>query len=180
MHIELPSWIDDVVPPPNGALREQRMRFVIELAQYSVRHGGGPFAAAIFNIESGECVGRGVNLVHILQCSMLHAEVVAIVEAERVVGAYSLSQRGRFELYSSAEPCAMCLGAIPWSGVQRLVCAARDEDIRAIGFDEGMKPQPWSEALTSRGIDVVVDVLRAEAVEVLVSYKAVGGIMYNG
>lgn len=180
MHIELPSWIDDVAIPAFNASREHRMRFVIELAKCNVRHGGGPFAAAIFDIESGECVGRGVNLVQALQCSMLHAEVVAIIEAERTVRSYSLSQNGAFELYSSAEPCAMCLGAIPWSGVRRVVCAARDEDVRAIGFDEGMKPQPWSEALTSRGIEVVVDVLRTEAVDVLASYISTGGIMYNG
>jgi tRNA(Arg) A34 adenosine deaminase TadA len=83
------------------------------------------------------------------------------------------------ELVSSTEPCAMCLGAIPWSGVRGLVCGARDEDARAAGFDEGTKPANWAKALDERGIEVVRDVLRDEAREVLRSYVSGGGTIYN-
>ena len=73
----------------------------------------------------------------------------------------------------------MCLGAIPWSGVRRVVCGARGEDACAIGFDEGAKPMDWAGALKSRGITVVQDVLRDEARAVLTQYAKSGGIIYN-
>jgi tRNA(Arg) A34 adenosine deaminase TadA len=73
----------------------------------------------------------------------------------------------------------MCLGAISWSGVRRVVCGGRDEDARSIGFDEGSKPADWVVALESRGIGVVPDVLRDEAKAVLLQYKESGGIVYN-
>jgi tRNA(Arg) A34 adenosine deaminase TadA len=73
----------------------------------------------------------------------------------------------------------MCLGAVPWSGVSRLICGARDEDARRIGFDEGSKPTNWIGELEQRGIVVVRDVLRQKAVKVLEEYKASGGPIYN-
>jgi tRNA(Arg) A34 adenosine deaminase TadA len=73
----------------------------------------------------------------------------------------------------------MCFGASPWSGVRRLVCGARDEDARAIGFDEGPKLADWITALNDRGIAVLRDVLRDEAVGVLKDYIEAGGIIYN-
>jgi tRNA(Arg) A34 adenosine deaminase TadA len=74
----------------------------------------------------------------------------------------------------------MCLGALPWSGVARVVTAARDEDARAVGFDEGDKPAGWTASLQVRGIEVVGDVRRAEAAEVLRAYQRLGGLIYNG
>jgi tRNA(Arg) A34 adenosine deaminase TadA len=85
-----------------------------------------------------------------------------------------------YELVSSTEPCAMCLGAIPWSGVRRLVCGARGQDACEIGFDEGVKVPDWADTLESRGITVLRDVLRKEAREVLIKYKESGGLIYNG
>jgi tRNA(Arg) A34 adenosine deaminase TadA len=73
----------------------------------------------------------------------------------------------------------MCLGAIYWSGVRSVVCGARDEDARSIGFDEGSKPADWVGTLESRGISVTKDVLRDEARSVLLSYKEAGGAIYN-
>ena len=73
----------------------------------------------------------------------------------------------------------MCLGATPWSGVRHLVCAARDEDARAVGFDEGVKPTLWVGALEERGITVERDVLRQEAADVLREYADRGGEIYN-
>ena len=82
-------------------------------------------------------------------------------------------------MVASTEPCAMCFGAIPWSGVTRLVCGARDEDARRIGFDEGPKLPDWRKALQKRGIRVTRDVLREEAVAVLDLYVDLGGPIYN-
>jgi len=72
----------------------------------------------------------------------------------------------------------MCFGAVPWSGVSSLVCGARDEDARSIGFDEGPKLTNWVEELESRGIRVVRDVLRDEAAAVLREYGQGGGMIY--
>lgn len=180
MIITLPDWVVDIAIPSTTATVEERMQYVLTLARENVARGGGPFAAAVFDDASGRCLGQGVNLVQQLHCSMLHAEVVAIMMAEERIGSYSLADVGATTLYTSAEPCAMCLGSIPWSGVRNLVCAARDEDVRSIGFDEGTKPQPWSEALTSRGVIVTTDVLRSASLDILRSYAAAGGTMYNG
>ncbi|WP_217995186.1 hypothetical protein [Methylogaea oryzae] len=73
----------------------------------------------------------------------------------------------------------MCLGATLWSGVKSLLCGARDEDARAIGFDEGPKPADWADQLRRRGIAVTRDVMRDEACKVLQRYKNQGGTIYN-
>jgi tRNA(Arg) A34 adenosine deaminase TadA len=160
---------------------EDRMRFVIALARQNVqRQTGGPFAAAVFD-DSGRLVAPGVNMVVISNCSVFHAEIVALVLAQKGLNRYDLSDGGRlhYDLVAAAEPCAMCFGAVTWSGVRRLVCGARDEDARAIGFDEGPKLDDWVAALNDRGITVVRDVLRGDAVAVLREYVAAGGTIYN-
>lgn len=157
------------------------MRFVVSLARENVRREtGGPFGAAVFSAD-GRLVASGVNLVVLYNCSILHAEIVAIALAQKELGSYDMSDGGRIEheLVTSAEPCAMCFGAIPWSGVTRLVCGARDEDARAVGFDEGTKPPNWQEALEERGVEVLRDVLRKEAVDVYTLYAKNGGRIYN-
>ena len=107
--------------------------------------------------------------------------MVAITLAQQRLGVYDLGATGLaiHELVTSAEPCAMCFGAIPWSGVRRVVAAARDLDARSIGFDEGPKPLDWRAALEERGIEVVCDVQRKEAAAVLAEYARLGGQIYN-
>jgi len=73
----------------------------------------------------------------------------------------------------------MCFGAVPWSGVRHLVCAARDADARAIGFDEGPKLPNWKDALQERGITVETDICRSDAVEILQHYAGDHGLIYN-
>jgi tRNA(Arg) A34 adenosine deaminase TadA len=116
------------------------------------------------------------------RCSIAHAEIVAIVLAQQHFGTHDLgrSDLPRLELVTSVEPCAMCLGAIPWSGIGRLICGAREEDARAIGFDEGDKPADRIEGLRRRGIVVTENVLRDEAAAVLRDYVQAGGAIYNG
>jgi tRNA(Arg) A34 adenosine deaminase TadA len=72
----------------------------------------------------------------------------------------------------------MCLGAIPWSGIQSLICGARGTDAEAIGFDEGTKPGHWRDDLERRGVQVTRDVMREEASAVLEAYKQRGGTIY--
>ena len=73
----------------------------------------------------------------------------------------------------------MCLGAIGWSGVERVVCGAADRDARAIGFDEGDKPLDWRASLERRGITVVTGVQRDRVRAALQRYVASGGLVYN-
>lgn len=161
---------------------ESRMRLAIALAARNIEEGtGGPFGAAIFERESGRLVSAGMNLVMSANASIAHAEIVAIVLAQARLGTYDLGAEGipALDLVTSVEPCAMCLGAIHWSGLRGLLCGARDEDARAIGFDEGPKPAAWWTALEARGIAVRRDVLREEAASVLRRYAAAGGPIYN-
>ena len=180
--LRLPPWLDALAQRQRRAFEsaESRMRFAIELARQNIeQRTGGPFGAAVFEADSGRLVSVGVNLVEASNCSMAHAEMIAIALAQQAVGHYDLGAAGAYELATSTEPCAMCLGAIPWSGVRRVVCGAHGEDAAAIGFDEGAKPADWVGTLQERGIEVVRDVLRDEARAILQQYAKAGGLIYN-
>jgi tRNA(Arg) A34 adenosine deaminase TadA len=182
--LRLSDWIERF-PADSDLLYptiEDRMRLAIKLAQLNIEHKtGGPFGAGIFECETGRLIAVGVNLVESLTCSIAHAEMVAIAIAQRVVGSYELANEAdvEYELVTSTEPCAMCLGAIGWSGIQSVVCGARDEDAREIGFDEGAKPHDWVKSLEEHGISVRRDVLREQAKAVLLEYSERGGLIYN-
>jgi tRNA(Arg) A34 adenosine deaminase TadA len=180
--IALPEWIEDRIAIQYLPSVEDRMEMILDLAFENINHGGGPFAAGVFDAETHQLIAPGVNMVVNANCSVLHAEIVAIMIAQRIIGSYTLSiQQGRkFELVTSTEPCAMCLGAIPWSGLTSIVCGARDEDARGIGFDEGVKPVNWVEAFGLSGISVQRDVCRKRAQEVLSNYRLRGAPVYNG
>ena len=182
--LRLPGWVGELSPDGDRVYRtvEDRMRFAVELSRLNVGHGtGGPFGAAIFERETGRLLAPGVNLVVGSGCSVFHAEMVAIMVAQKVVGTFDLGADNLppYELVATTEPCAMCLGATPWSGVRHLVCGARDEDARAVGFDEGSKMSEWVGSLEDRGISVERNVLREEAVAVLREYAERGGEIYN-
>lgn len=182
--LRLPDWLDRFWADRARAYPtlSERMRLAIELAECNVRYGtGGPFGAGVFDMQSHILLAPGVNLVVSQNCSVLHAEIVALILAQQAVSHYDLGAPGLppYELVSSVEPCAMCMGATPWSGVQRLVCGARDEDARRIGFDEGPKMADWEQALEKRGIEVLRDVCRDQAAAVLQAYAAGGGAIYN-
>jgi tRNA(Arg) A34 adenosine deaminase TadA len=152
------------------------MALVVGLAAENVRRGsGGPFGAAVFERRGGRLVAVGVNRVLASGRSDAHAEMLAIALAQQ---ARSGAAGAPLELVTSSEPCAMCFGALPWSGIRRLVCGARAADAEAIGFDEGPKPRDWVGALERRGIEVVRDVRRAEVIAVLRAYAAAGEPIY--
>lgn len=182
--IQLPKWVNSVIPNPVTVCdtKEKRMELAINLAAENIKHEGGPFGAAIFERQTGKLIAPGINLVMQSNCSVVHAEIVAIILAQQIVQNFDLGAPGlpEYELVSSTEPCAMCLGALPWSGITSLVCGARDEDARHIGFDEGEKPEHWVQALESRAITVTRDILRDKAKAVMQQYVDEGGIIYNG
>jgi tRNA(Arg) A34 adenosine deaminase TadA len=183
LHIALPDWLTQAGGACGSLATEaERMAFVVELSRRNVEtRSGGPFAAAVFEIASGRLVAAATNLVVASNCSAAHAEVLALSFAQQARGDHDLGAAGLppVELVGSCEPCAMCLGAIGWSGVRRVVCAATGADAELIGFDEGPKPADWAGELRHRGIEVVEGVLRAEAVAVLLTYRQLGGLIYN-
>lgn len=183
LQIDLPSWtaaFDE--PGATYATDESRMDLAIRLARENVEHAtGGPFGAAIFERDTHRLVAVGVNSVIRLGNCTLHAEMVAFQMATQRIGSFALGGDGipPHELVTSCEPCAMCLGAILWSGVKRVVCGAAREDASALQFDEGpVFTQSW-EYLIERGIEVVRGVRRPEGRAVLEFYRGRGPI-YNG
>ena len=182
--LQLPEWVNTCIPESKTVYTtvEERMELVVELAAQNIKHDGGPFGAAVFELQTGKLITPGINLVMQTNCSVVHAEIVAIILAQQKVANFDLGADGlpAYELVTSTEPCAMCLGAIPWSGISSLVCGARDEDARSIGFDEGEKPKQWIEALEGRAIKVTRDILRDKAKAILQQYVDEGGIIYNG
>lgn len=185
LQLALPDWVGEFCAQwrEGFATDETRAAFVVALSRENMERGtGGPFAAAVFDAAQAMLIAPGVNLVVPACCSSAHAEIVAISIAQQIMETYNLGSAGLpvLELVSSTEPCAMCLGAIPWSGIRRLVCCARGEDAEAIGMDEGAKSENWPQALAERGITVVRDVARQTAAAVLRDYAALGGTIYNG
>ena len=182
--IRLPEWLTTIMAEDSGiyADKASRMQLVINLARQNIEQKtGGPFGAAIFDMDRHTLLSAGVNLVAPSHYSIAHAEMIAISIAQKKLATFDLGAEGlpHFELVTSTEPCAMCFGAIPWSGIRHLACGARDEDARAIGFDEGPKMSNWKEALNERGISVETDICRDEAVAVLNMYATLNGEIYN-
>lgn len=182
--IRLPEWLEKFLPEKDTIYStvEDRMRLVIDLSRLNIERGtGGPFGAGIFDMQTCKLLSPGVNMVVTSNCSIVHAEIVAIMLAQQLINHFDLgfSKGSGYELVATTEPCAMCFGAIAWAGIKRLVCGARDEDARNIGFDEGQKLSDWVKALERRDIDVIRDVCRDEASAILRQYHENGGIIYN-
>ncbi|MBR3977405.1 MAG: nucleoside deaminase [Bacteroidaceae bacterium] len=119
------------------------MRKAIELAVENVRNGGGPFGAVI--VKDGEVVSAGVNRVTANNDPTAHAEVSAIRAACTKLGTFNLSG---CVIYTSCEPCPMCLGAIYWAHLDKIYYGASQYDAAKAGFDDSfiykeleLKPQ---------------------------------------
>lgn len=111
--------------------REQFMRLAVDLSIESVNRGGGPFGAVI--VKEGKVVATGSNSVTIDNDPTAHAEVSAIRAACRAMGSFKLEG---CEIYSSCEPCPMCLSALYWAGIERIYYANTRADAAQIGFDD--------------------------------------------
>ena len=137
----------------------------------------GPFIAAIVDCD-GNVLSEAANSVVDSGQSHCHAEMNAISLAERALGTWNLSGRG-LTLYTSAEPCMMCLGGILWSGIERVVYGVSTADVERItGFDEGFKPK-WRDEFSKRGIEVVGPLLEDLGRSVLADYVRRAGIIYQ-
>jgi tRNA(Arg) A34 adenosine deaminase TadA len=179
---ELPAWVQPfldswLLPLTNVS---QRMQLAVALSEENVRQQtGGPFGAVVVNEATSELVSVGINLVTSSGLSVAHAEIIALTLAQSALGEWNLVNAGSLQLVTTCEPCAMCFGAVPWSGVKSMICGAGKKDAEAAGFDEGDKPDNWVRSLQRRGIVVQTGVLKAEAAAVLAHYRDTGGAIYN-
>jgi len=110
---------------------EQYVREAITLAKKSVAEGGGPFGAIV--VKDGKVIATASNRVTLDHDPTAHAEILAIRKAAAALGTHDLSG---CTVYSSCEPCPMCLGAVYWARPDRLVFAAGREDALKAGFDD--------------------------------------------
>jgi len=184
VHVDYPDWAHESIAW-DAVYRtdEERMRLAIAVSRENVDHEtGGPFGAAIFERDSGRLVAVGMNSVVRLNNCTLHGEMVAFMMAQARLQSFTLNapHLPAHELVTSCEPCAMCLGATLWSGVRRVVYAAGREDAARLQFDEGPVFPESYHYLEERGITIVRNFLRDEAVAVLERYRAKSGTIYNG
>ena len=107
------------------------MREAIQLAEQSVASGGGPFGAVV--VKDGKIIGRGSNKVTIDNDPTAHGEIVAIRESCKVLNDFQLTD---CTIYTSAEPCPMCLGAIYWARPKAVYYGNTKEDTAKINFDD--------------------------------------------
>jgi tRNA(Arg) A34 adenosine deaminase TadA len=184
--VSLPDWvIEETKRLPDAIVDlEERMRTVIRFSRLNVENAtGGPFAAGVFEKESGKVVAIGVNRVVPASVSSAHAEIVALSMAQQKLQTFDLGGPNMpdHQLVVNGRPCAMCFGSIPWSGVRSVVIAASGEQIEELtGFDEGPIHPAWQDELKSRGIEVTENVLADEACEVFRQFAASDQPVYNG
>lgn len=180
--LALPSWVESFVedwPDPLETAR-QRMLLALSLSAENIARGtGGPFGAILIEDDTSRLISVGVNLVTTAELSMAHAEMLAISLGQSAINNWNLGHETAVQLVTSCEPCAMCFGAVPWSGVSSLLWGASKEDAEAAGFDEGDKPVNWVHLLEKRGIRTRADVLREEAAAVLKKYAKQKGAIYH-
>lgn len=183
---QLPDWLRDELDalPSRIVDDDTRMRFVLTLARrnFEGRRTGGPFAAAVVERDTGRLISVGTNQVLAAGASSAHAEILALSLAQSALATWDLAagHLPALQLVVSWRPCAMCLGAVVWSGVRSLLFAGEGEEVHRItGFDEGPVSPNWRRELGERGIDVGDGLLRAEACQVLTDYARSGASAYN-
>jgi len=127
------------------------MQEAVRLAQETMRAGkGGPFGAVV--VKAGQIVGRGANQVLSTNDPTAHAEVQAIRDASRQLGQFHLKG---CEIYTSCEPCPMCLGAIYWAQLDKIHFALSRQDAAAMGFSDEFLYTELTKSLDQRTIPIV-------------------------
>lgn len=127
------------------------LKEAVRLSDDNMKSGkGGPFGCVI--VKDGTIVAKGANLVTFTNDPTAHAEVVAIREACKVLNTFQLTG---CEIYTSCEPCPMCLGAIYWARPDKVYYANTREDAAAIGFDDDFIYQEIAVPINKRKISFV-------------------------
>ncbi|WP_374361814.1 nucleoside deaminase [Cloacibacterium sp.] len=138
---------------------EDYMKRAIKCSCDNVKNGGGPFGAVI--VKDGKIIAEGTNLVTINNDPTAHAEVVAIRNAAAYLNDFNLSG---CEIYTSCEPCPMCLSAIYWARIDKIWFANTKTDAKNIGFDDSFIYDEVSKPLEERKIPIK-QFLRNEGLE---------------
>jgi len=140
-------------------MKNEFMKRAIELSIESVNKGGGPFGCVI--VKDEKIVSEGSNKVTSSKDPTAHGEIVAIREACKKVNNFSLSG---FELYSSCEPCPMCLSAIYWSRIDKVYYANTRQDAQKIDFDDSLIYSEFQKSIDKRKIPMA-QMMRDEALK---------------
>lgn len=138
---------------------KQFMREAIRLADESVRNGGGPFGAVI--VKDGKIVAGSSNSVTLKNDPTAHAEVETIRQACRRLGTFDLSG---CTIYTSCEPCPMCLGAIYWAHLDRIYYGNSRKDARDIDFADDFIYEEFERPLAARKVPIM-PLLSEEAIK---------------
>ena len=182
VHLTLPAWVHETVDASRAyASDADKVALAIELSRINIdANTGGPFGAVVFGPDD-RIISVGVNRVLPQNTSLAHAENMAYMLAQQRLQTARLNERvgGTVTLATSSQPCCQCYGATVWAGIDRLLIGARAEDVMELTeFDEGPLPADWIGELNKRGIEVVRDLNRDVAREVLRSYGERGGDRY--
>ncbi len=146
-----------------------------ELPEY-IDHGHGPFLAAIY--QGDKLIAKCANSVVMDNCSNHHAEINTIRAAQSELKTYDLAPKN-LDLYITAEPCMMCIGAIMWSGIKNVYYGVPSKKVEKItGFDEGFKPN-WLEEFKKRGIKVYGNIETELGEDVLKQYVKSKHVVYK-
>jgi len=137
---------------------EEFMREAVKLSLKNIDEGGGPFGAVI--VKDGEIIAKGTNRVTANNDPTAHAEINAIREASQKLGTFDLSG---CQIYSSCEPCPMCLGAIYWARLDKIYFANTKNDARDIDFDDSFIYEELEKPIEKRKIPTT-QLLREEAI----------------
>jgi len=140
-------------------MKNEFMNRAIELSLESVNKGGGPFGCVI--VKDEKIVSEGSNKVTSSKDPTAHGEIVAIREACKKINNFSLSG---FELYSSCEPCPMCLSAIYWARIDKVYFANTRQDAQKIDFDDSLIYSEFQKNIDKRKIPMV-QMMRSEALK---------------
>ena len=140
-------------------MKNEFMKKAIELSIESVNKGGGPFGCVI--VKDEKIVSEGSNKVTSSKDPTAHGEIVAIREACKKINNFSLSG---FELYSSCEPCPMCLSAIYWARIDKVYFANTRQDAQKIDFDDSLIYSEFQKNIDKRKIPMV-QMMRSEALK---------------
>jgi guanine deaminase len=141
------------------------MARAIELSLDNVASGGGPFGAVI--VKSGRIVAEGVNRVTATNDPTAHGEVVAIRNACAQLGVFTLKD---CEIYTSCEPCPMCLGAIYWAHLARVYFGNLAADASAIGFDDSFIYREFAQPFPERSIPMI-QMMHEQALTAFTAWK---------
>lgn len=137
----------------------------IECSKESVESGGGPFGAVI--VKDGKIIAEGCNRVTVIKDPTAHAEVEAIRHAAKKLNDFNLSG---CEIYTSCEPCPMCLSAIYWARIDKIWYANTKDDAKAIGFDDSFIYDEIALPMDKRSVSIT-QMMRNEAMGIFEKWE---------